>query len=182
MKCTPSIVMLLAMAFGGSLIARQSNLGTVQLAIEGRANATPWVAARGPFVAVVWGATATGGGTDVYLAVSRDGAGIFDSPVRVNSRPGTARLGGELPPRVALSRVQPGSPEPSITVVWGSREATTEIRSARSILPSLQIMSCLLYLALPAANRGGAPKRPDWGNMAAAIAQHHDPDQIASFS
>jgi hypothetical protein len=133
MRCTPSIVMLLAMAFGGSLIARHSNLGTVQLAIEGRANATPWVAARGPFVAVVWGATATAGGTDVYLAVSRDGAGTFDSPVRVNSRPGTARLGGELPPRVALSRVQPGSPEPSITVVWGSKEATTEIRSARSI-------------------------------------------------
>ena len=110
MRCTPSIVMLLAMAFGGSLIARQPNLGTVQLAIEGRANATPWVAARGPFVAVAWGATAAAGGTDVYVAVSRDSAGTFDSPVRVNARPGTARLGGELPPRVALSPVQPAVP------------------------------------------------------------------------
>ena len=75
----------------------------------------------------------TGGGTDVYLAVSRDSAGTFDSPVRVNSRPGTARLGGEFPPRVALSPVQTAVPSPSITVVWGSKGATTEIRSARSL-------------------------------------------------
>lgn len=133
MKHTTSIVMLLAMAFGGIVIARQSNQRTVRLAIEGRANATPWLAAQGPFVAVVWGATAAADGTDVYLAVSRDGGRTFGSPVRANSRPGTGRLGGELPPRVALSPTRTGSQDPSITVVWGSKEPNTEIRTARSI-------------------------------------------------
>ena len=49
----------------------------VTLEISGRANATPSVAALNQFVAVSWGATSPGRGTDVYAAVSRDGGRTF---------------------------------------------------------------------------------------------------------
>ena len=78
------------------------------LAVEGRANSTPSIAAAGSFVAVAWGATDSAGKTDVFLAVSRDGGVTFGNHVRVNSAPGTARLGGELPPRVALAPPEAG--------------------------------------------------------------------------
>src|SRR5918996_1551979 len=71
------------------------------LDVAGRSDDTPWVAASGAFVAVTSGATKDGQ-TDVFLAVSRDGGATFGSPVQVNTVQGEARLGGELPPRVAL--------------------------------------------------------------------------------
>ena len=79
----------------------QRSARSVSLDVPDRADANPWVAAEGSFVAVAWGARGSGK-TDVFLAVSRDGGSTFGSPVQVNAIAGEARLGGELPPRVAL--------------------------------------------------------------------------------
>ena len=103
--------------------------GPTSLAIPGRSNATPWVASHGPFVAVVWGASAEGK-TDVFVAVSRDSGASFGRPVQVNTIAGEARLGGELPPRVALMPGQASTPE--MVVLWTARGAATAIRTARS--------------------------------------------------
>jgi hypothetical protein len=88
------------------------------------------VAAEGAFVAVVWGATADGK-TDVFSAVSRDGGSAFGAPVRVNVIPGEARLGGELPPRVSLRRVDPAR-DPEVLVLWTARDGGTTLKLARS--------------------------------------------------
>src|SRR5687768_13782924 len=96
------------------------------LGIAGRTNATPWVAAHGSFVAVVWGASSEGR-TDVFVAVSRDRGTTFDSPVQVNASAGGARLGGELPPRVALV---PRDGASDIVVLWTARAAATQILMA----------------------------------------------------
>ena len=104
---------------------------TVTLDVAGRSDATPWVAARGSFVAVAWGATIPSGKTDVFLAVSRDGGASFGRGVQVNAVAGEARLGGELPPRVALVGGKAGQ-APEILVLWTARGATTEIKAARS--------------------------------------------------
>jgi hypothetical protein len=107
------------------------------LGIPGRANATPWVAADGSLVAVTWGAAA-GAQTDVFVAVSHDAGVTFDTPVRVNRENGEARLGGELPPRVAIV---PRSPAPltargeaarDIIVLWTARGGSTALKLARS--------------------------------------------------
>jgi hypothetical protein len=102
----------------------------VRLAVEGRINATPSIAALGTFVAVAWGATPPGGGADVFVATSGDGGRTFTAPVRVNRTAGEARLGGELPPRVALAARPSGAPD--LVVAWGARAAGTVIRIARS--------------------------------------------------
>ena len=101
----------------------------ITLTMPGRAGATPWVAASGSFVAVAWGAT-NAEGTDVVVAVSEDAGRTFAAPVRVNQVAGEARLGGEFPPRIALT-ARTGS-KPDIAVLWTSRAGTTEIKSARS--------------------------------------------------
>ncbi len=102
----------------------------VSLTVNGRSNTSPWVAAMGSFVAVVWGATATGK-SDVFVAVSRDAGQTFASPVQVNALSGDARLGGELPPRVALASAG-SSRDPELAVLWTARGETTEVRIARS--------------------------------------------------
>jgi hypothetical protein len=99
------------------------------LAVEGRSNQTPWVAAHHSFVAIAWGAS-DDGKADVFLAVSRDGGATFGSPVQVNRMAGEARLDGELPPRVALVAMQGRDPE--IVVLWTARSSATEIKIARS--------------------------------------------------
>jgi len=91
----------------------------VTLAISGRTNATPSVAAANHFVAVAWGATLPGRGTDVYAAVSRDGGRTFRQPVRVNDVEGSASLSLEQPPRVSL--VTRTGKDPSIVVVWTAK-------------------------------------------------------------
>jgi hypothetical protein len=102
------------------------------LAVTGRASSTPWIAANGSFVAVAWGARTPAGASDVFVAVSRDEGATFSPPVQVNTQPGEARLGGELPPRVAVTRLPNGAPQ--ITVVWTARDGNrTSIRHARSI-------------------------------------------------
>ena len=71
------------------------------------------------------------GKIDVFVAVSRDGARTFGSPVQVNATAGEARLGGEMPPRIVLrSR---GSGDPEMVVLWTARGESTAIRTARSI-------------------------------------------------
>jgi hypothetical protein len=99
----------------------------VKLAVPGRANATPSIAAADPRVAVAWGAREPSGKTDVFVATSANGGHSFGAPVRVNDEPGTARVGGETPPRVAFVGY-------AIDVVWTSREndGRTTIRVARS--------------------------------------------------
>lgn len=100
------------------------------LDVPGRVDADPWVAAAGSYVAVAWGASA-GGKADVFVAVSRDGGLTFGPPVQVNAVAGEARLGGELPPRVALLSAR-GRNVPDIAVLWTARGSTTEIKTARS--------------------------------------------------
>ena len=116
------------------LVAGQGAETGVRLAVDRHANAFPWVAAAGDDVAVAWGATSNGK-ADVYVAVSRDGGRTFSTPSRVNDHQGTARLGGELPPRVALTstRADGAAQFPQVTVVWGEKDTKTEIRIARSI-------------------------------------------------
>lgn len=120
----------------------------VTLGVQGRANATPWVAADGRLVAIVWGVAVAEKRSDVLLAVSRDGGATFAAPVRVNRVEGEARLGGELPPRVVLvSRRAAGATtggagasgtpgdagrDPEIVVLWTARGSTTAIQVARS--------------------------------------------------
>lgn len=103
----------------------------VTLSVAGRASSTPWIASNGSFVAVAWGARTPAGAADVFVAVSRDAGTTFSAPVQVNTQPGDARLGGELPPRVVVTRTATG--DPHITVAWTAREdSRTTIRHARS--------------------------------------------------
>ena len=125
------VAALIAMAAAAVVLRAAPAADVAVLAVEGRSNSTPSIAAAGSFVAVAWGATDSTGKTDVFLAVSRDGGVTFGNHVRVNSAPGTARLGGELPPRVALTRTASGR-DPGIVVAWGSKTTTTDIRMARS--------------------------------------------------
>jgi hypothetical protein len=103
----------------------------VTLAISGRANATPSVAALNQFVAVAWGATRPGGGTDVYATISRNGGDTFQTPVRVNDVDGEASLGLEQPPRISL--IARKDHDPLIVVVWTAKTKDgTRLRVARS--------------------------------------------------
>jgi hypothetical protein len=97
-----------------------------QLSVPGRSNATPSIASDGSAVTIVWGASTPAGATDVYAAVSRDGARTFGPPVRVNDVDGDARLNGEQPPRVAMRGA-------AVTVVWTAKGASgTRLVQSRS--------------------------------------------------
>jgi hypothetical protein len=102
----------------------------VTLAVAGRTNQTPWVAARDAFVVVAWGASAAGQ-ADIFTAVSRDGGLTFAPPVRVNAVAGEARVSGEIAPRVALVP-RAGTAEPEVVVLWNAKDGTTQIKVARS--------------------------------------------------
>jgi hypothetical protein len=122
---TALIVLLSALT-----LAAETAPATNTLAVPNHVNSTPWVAAKGRFVAVAWGAAANGKG-DIVLAVSRDGGQTFSTPVRVNSVEGDARISGEIAPRVALL-ARSGAADPLITVTWNAKDGTTQIRTARS--------------------------------------------------
>ena len=104
--------------------------GRMVFDIPGRSDATPSVAASGSFAAIVWGASGDGK-TDVFAATSQNGGQTFGPAVQVNRVPGEARLGGELPPRVALAPV-PGRSLPEVVVVWTARSTGTDIKLATS--------------------------------------------------
>jgi hypothetical protein len=104
---------------------------TLVLAAEGRANATPYAASRGDFVAVVWSASGEGA-TDLFLATSQDGGRSFSPPLRVNDVPGDVNVYGEQPPRVALGTEAPAR----LYVTWTSADPEKELsflRFARSL-------------------------------------------------
>jgi hypothetical protein len=85
----------------------------------------------GQFVAVVWGAAAPDGATDLYAAVSRDGGRTFGSPRLVNDAANTASPAAEQPPRVAL--IPRAGSQPAMVVVWTSKApAGTRLLTARS--------------------------------------------------
>jgi hypothetical protein len=124
--------LLMALVVTATLAVRAAGPAeTGSLAVPGRANSTPSVAASGSFVAVAWGASTTGK-ADVFVAVSSDGGRNFGPPVQVNTVAGEARLGGELPPRVALVSTRK-SATPAIAILWTSRsQAGTEVKLSRS--------------------------------------------------
>jgi hypothetical protein len=133
MRTTALICLGLALGLAvPPLSAVQDDAATI--GVPGRSSQTPWAASVGDVVTVAFGARAPQGASDVFVAVSRDGGRQFSDPVRVNDTPGQARLGGELPPRVALV-ARPGA-DPEIVVAYGAKGAagsTTEIRIARSV-------------------------------------------------
>jgi hypothetical protein len=87
-------------------------------------------AASGQFVALAFAAT-DANATDVFSAVSLNGGATFGAPVRVNAKPGDARVGGEQPPRVAL--ILHKGARPDIAIVWTTKSAEgTRLVTARS--------------------------------------------------
>lgn len=148
---------LAALMLAATMGASGQSEGDVVLRVPDRANATPWVAASGRDVAVVWGASAAGSQTDVYAAVSRDAGATFGAPVRVNRRAGEARLGGELPPRVSIA---PGPKGPAMAVLWTARTGGTSIQLARS---SDFGRTFTVPITLQA---GGAPGDRGWPSLA----------------
>jgi hypothetical protein len=128
LKLCGSIAMAAALVFAGSEAASGRS---TEVAVAGRSNANPSIAASGQFVAIAWGATAPDGPTDIYAAASRDGGRTFGAPTRVNDVVGEARLSGEQPPRITL--VPRIGQEPSLVVVWTAKAgAATRLISARS--------------------------------------------------
>jgi hypothetical protein len=103
----------------------------VHLDVATRADANASLAAEGRRVAIVWGATDPAGPADVYFAMSADGGRTFGVPVRVNDHPGTARINGEMAPRVVF--VPRRGEASAIDVLWVARDLATTIRIARSI-------------------------------------------------
>jgi hypothetical protein len=169
-------------------------IAPLELGVKGRGNATPTIAADGPFVAVTWGGTLPSGTTDVFTAVSRDGGRTFAAPVRVNSIEGDARLNGEQPPHVAL--VHRTGREPAIVVVWTTKGANgTKLLQSRSDDGGRTFGSSALVPGSDAAgNRGWEAIAVDPGGRVDAVwldhrelandstmaTAHHDPAAAAA--
>jgi hypothetical protein len=97
----------------------------ISLAMPGLANANVTLASDGTRIAAAWAASGAKG-TDIYAAVSFDGARTFGSPVRVNDIDGDASVNGEQPPRVVLNGA-------AVDVLWVSkRDGVAGIRAAAS--------------------------------------------------
>src|SRR5690606_41580196 len=108
-----------------------------------------------PLVAVAWGASADGA-ADVYVATSNDAGATFGAPVRVNDVAGEGRLGGELPPRVAVRVSDTGGP-PAVVVLWNARGEATEIKAARSRDGGLRFEAPVVLQTAGAAGDRGWP-------------------------
>jgi hypothetical protein len=112
-----ALLVLCSAVFSGNQPLNGAASLPTTLAVAGRSNATPSIAAEGNTVVVAWSATLpNGGAADVFAAVSRDGGRTFAAPARVNDVDGDARVNGEQPPRVALR-------DAAITVVWTTKGA-----------------------------------------------------------
>jgi hypothetical protein len=97
----------------------------ISLAVPGRANAHVTLASGGARIAAAWAASGANG-TDIYAAVSTDGARTFGAPVRVNDIEGDASVNGEQPPRVLIDGA-------AVDVLWVSkRDGVSGIRAAAS--------------------------------------------------
>ncbi len=132
----------------------------VTVGIEGRANQTPMLAARGSFVALAWSAgLPSSAASDVYVVVSRDGGASLGKAVAITGGSQDARVGGEQPPIVALVP-GPGS-DPDIVVLWRARSGVqTTLRLARSHDGGRSFEPPLLVSAAGAAGDRG------WANLA----------------
>ena len=131
-RVLPALLALLVVAASAVLPAGQDAPAVVPvtLAVPGRANATPWIAAQGTHVAVAWAATAAGT-SDIFVAMSANAGAAFSAPVQVNTVAGEARVNGEIPPRVVL-RARAGT-TPEVVVAWNAVDQGTEIKLARSV-------------------------------------------------
>jgi len=104
--------------------------GAVVLGVADRVNQHVSVASSGELVSLVWAASKTGSGTDIYAATSRDAGRTFSTPVRVNDASSPADVNGEQPPHVVVA--PPGSAA-TITVVWTSKSTSgTRLLTSRS--------------------------------------------------
>jgi hypothetical protein len=104
---------------------RQAPAAPIALGVPGLANAHVTLASDGDRVAAAWAGTGPDG-TDIYVALSADGARTFGAPVRVNDTTGDASANGEQPPRVLLKG-------PAVDVLWVSKRAgVSGIRAASS--------------------------------------------------
>ena len=130
MRSIALLLLCVATTVTAAQIRPATQLEPVTLVVAGRSNATPSISAIGSRVVVAWGATLDGK-TDVFVAISEDDGRTFSTPRQVNVIAGEARLGGEMPPRVAWS-ARGGAP-PELVVLWTARGATTEIKLARSL-------------------------------------------------
>ena len=145
-----------------------------QLGIAAATNAHPAVSARGSIVALAWGATTAGKGTDVYVAVSRDAGATFGQPVRANVVPGEARISAERPPVVAV--VPSNRTTPDVAVLWTAGSTATALKLARSgdggrtFAPPREIQA-----AGAAGNRGWASMTADQtGTLHVVWLDHRD--------
>jgi hypothetical protein len=86
---TRKTVFAVLLLFG--IATRVTSGVSTDLAVAGRTNGFPSVAASGKFVAIVWGAAAPEAAPDIYSAVSIDSGRTFAVPVRVNETPRTCR-------------------------------------------------------------------------------------------
>ena len=110
---------------------------------------------------VAWGATAKNGGTDVYVAVSRDSGVTFAPPVRV-TRQADARINAERPPVVALARAgDEPSREPDVAVLWTGGKTVTTITVTKSTDGGRTFQQPIDLQA------SGAPGSRGWASMAA---------------
>jgi hypothetical protein len=97
----------------------------ISLAVPGLDNAHVTLASDDARIAAAWAASGTNG-TDIYAAVSTDGARTFGAPVRVNDIEGDASVNGEQPPRVLIDGT-------AVDVLWVSkRDGVSGIRAAAS--------------------------------------------------
>jgi hypothetical protein len=150
---------LIVVVSGSSRTVIDAGSTPTTLAVPGRSNATPSIAADGNTVVVAWSATVpNGGAADVFAAVSRDGGRTFGAPSRVNDVDGDARVNGEQPPRVALR-------ESAITVVWTTKGANgTRLVQASSADGGRTFSKAQLVPGADAAGNRG------WENIAAGKA------------
>lgn len=129
---TVVVVTLIVQPVARGVVNARQLPAPVELGLAGAVNEHASVASDGPLAVVAWGASVEGGGTNVHLAVSRDGGATFAPPVRVNSTPGQASLNVEQPPRVVLVRRPEGPPH--VVVVWTAKLGRgTALLTARSI-------------------------------------------------
>src|SRR5689334_11008335 len=96
---------LAALALLGATVAvdgQSQRPSAGSIGVADRINEYASIASEGSWVALAWAATSDAAGTDVYVAVSRDGGVTFGPPVRVNAVEQQASLNGEQPPRIAF--------------------------------------------------------------------------------
>jgi len=104
-----------------------------RLGIRGRVNATPAIAARDRFVALVWTAETADRHADVLLSISDDAGESFAAPRQVNAPADWAVADSENPPQVALEFPRTADMRPDIRVAWSVRkDGRLERRGAQS--------------------------------------------------